>query len=63
MNTIGIKGIRLRADAKNETAQVFMELDDGREYELISDSGESIDHWVNMSSLSLSTLNSKKMKK
>lgn len=63
MNTIGIKGIRLRADAKNETAQVFMELDDGREYELISDNGESIDHWVNMSSLSLSTLNSKKMKK
>ena len=61
MKTEKIKAISLRANSKNETAQVFMELDDGREYDLISENGESIDHWINMDALDLNTLCSRKM--
>ncbi len=52
-----IKAIRLYAN--DEFAQVFIEGDDGVEYELIRDHGETIDHWVNLENLDLSSLNSR----
>jgi len=61
LKTDKITGIRLRADSMTETVAVLIECDDGKEYELICDSGETIDHWVNMKSLDLKTLVSRKM--